>query len=97
MTARTVTLFDPTPPREAAGAAGARRGTALAGRTVGFIDNAKPNFNHLVDDLADLLTTRYGVKAVVKRRKTSASIPAPPGMLREITDACDVVIAGSGD
>ena len=25
----------------------------LAGKVVGFIDNAKPNFNHLVDDLAD--------------------------------------------
>ena len=26
----------------------------LAGKTVGFIDNAKPNFQYLVDDLADL-------------------------------------------
>src|SRR6266404_6951626 len=31
----------------------------LAGRTVGFIDNAKLNFNHLVDDLGELLVSKY--------------------------------------
>ena len=25
----------------------------LAGKTIGFIDNAKPNFNYLVDDLGE--------------------------------------------
>src|SRR5882762_2942529 len=32
----------------------------LAGKTVGFIDNAKLNFNHLVDDLGELLVSKYG-------------------------------------
>jgi len=42
---------------------------SLAGKVVGFIDNAKPNFNHLVDDLAELLIRKYGVAEVVKHRK----------------------------
>jgi hypothetical protein len=97
--AGTVTLFDPTAPSGACAASAAPGTTfaSLAGKVVGFIDNAKPNFNHLADDLGELLMARYGVKAIVKRRKSAASIPAPPDMLREVSDACDVVITGSGD
>ena len=92
----TVTLFDPTAPR-AGGGGQVRKMAGLEGAVVGFIDNAKPNFNHLVDDLADLLVSRYGVRAVVKRRKRSASVPAPEEMIREVVGQCDLVITGSGD
>ena len=95
--AGTVTLFDPTAPRRESGGGEGRTLDALKGAVVGFIDNAKPNFNHLVDDLAELLLSRYGVRAVVKRRKRSASVPAPEEMLREVTSQCDLVITGSGD
>ena len=50
-----------------------------------------------MDDLADLLVAKYGVKQVIKRKKRSASLPVPEDMLRELVDQCDVVIAGSGD
>ena len=96
----TVKLYDPTAPRREAkdtpGTAKAALGS-LAGKTVGFIDNAKPNFDLLVDDLAELLTSKYGVARVVKRRKPSASVPAKPEIIAELSDACDVVITGSGD
>ncbi len=89
-------LFDPTAParerREEP-----RLMARLEGAVVGFIDNAKPNFDHLVDDLADLLESRHGVRAVVKRRKRAASVPAPGEMMRELTGQCDLVITGSGD
>lgn len=93
----TLTLYDPTAPRAEAAAAGPARGTVLAGAVIGFIDNAKPNFNHLADDLGALLVARYGAARVVKCRKTSASIAATPEMIAAITGECDVVIAGSGD
>ena len=93
-----ILLYDPTAPRRESGAAPARTTLAgLKGAVVGFIDNAKPNFNFLVDDLAELLESRYGVRAVVKRRKRSASVPAPEEMLREVASQCDLVITGSGD
>jgi hypothetical protein len=69
----------------------------LAGKVVGFIDNAKPNFNYLVDDLAELLTSQHGVKRVLKRQKRSASVPAPDAVIREFAEQCDLVITGSGD
>ena len=95
--AATVTLYDPTAPRREGGGGEGKKLAGLKGAVVGFIDNAKPNFNHLVDDLADLLVSRYGVRSVVKRRKRSASVPAPEEILREITSQCDLVITGSGD
>lgn len=90
-------LFDPTPPPPSAETGAARPFAPLAGAVVGFIDNAKPNFEHLVDAIADELLARGGVRAVVKRRKRAASVPAPDAMLAELLGQCDVVIAGSGD
>lgn len=92
-----VLLYDPTATRREGPQPAGVKLASLSGRVVGFIDNAKPNFNHLVDDLAELLVARYGVKSVVKLRKHSASVPAPAEMMRELVDQCDVVIAGSGD
>jgi hypothetical protein len=95
---KTVILFDPTAPRGEAGAESSRAALAgLSGAVVGFIDNAKPNFDHLVDDLAELLVSRYGVRRVVKRRKPSASVPARPELVEQLAGECDMVIAGSGD
>jgi hypothetical protein len=92
-----VLLYDPTAPRRTQGAAAGAKLATLAGKVVGFVDNAKPNFDHLVDDLAALLVASYGVARVVKRRKQSASVPAPEEVLAELAEECDVVIAGSGD
>ena len=69
----------------------------LSGKVVGFIDNAKPNFDHLVDDLSAILTHDYGVASVITRRKRGPGIPAPADVMEELTAQCDVVITGSGD
>ena len=68
-----------------------------AGRTVGFIDNTKHNFDRLADELGALLRARHGVTAVLRRRKANAAVAAPPELIAELAKACDVVFAGSGD
>ena len=68
----------------------------LRGKVVGFIDNSKPNFNHLVDDIAELLAAKHGIASVVKHRKRAASIPAPDAVMKDLA-RCDLVITGSGD
>ena len=90
-------VYDPTAPAPAALKDMQRTVGDLAGKTIGFIDNAKPNFNFLVDDIAELLLARHGVKAVVKRAKRSASVAAAPEMIDDIARECDLVITGSGD
>ena len=67
------------------------------GRTVGFLDNTKSNFDRLTAGLGELLRERYGVKAVVHRRKANASTPAAPELIAELGKECDVVFAGSAD
>jgi hypothetical protein len=70
---------------------------SLAGRTVGFIDNPKHNFDRLADEIGAVLRERHGVKTVIRRRKANASTPAAPEILVELAKTCDVVFAGSGD
>ncbi len=50
----------------------------LRGLTVGFVDNTKHNFDLLVQEMGALLKERFGVKAVVHRRKANASTAAAP-------------------
>jgi hypothetical protein len=90
-------VFVPTAPSMRKSEQPARALDTLRGRVVGFIDNAKPNFHNLVDDLAELLVARYGVSKVIKRRKRAASVPAPDAMVEELAKSCDLVITGSGD
>ena len=70
---------------------------ALAGKVIGFIDNSKPNFNHLVDDLSQLLVEKHGARSVIKRRKRSASEGAPEAVMHELVEQCDAIVTGSGD
>jgi hypothetical protein len=93
----SVLLYNPTAVRAAGGDTRQQALAGLKGRVVGFIDNAKPNFDHLVDDLAGLLVSRYGVKSVVKRKKRAASVPADDIVYEELAAQCDLVITGSGD
>jgi hypothetical protein len=93
----TISLYDPTAPRLARPEQPEQLLAALAGKVVGFIDNAKPNFNYLVDDLAELLKSKHGVRQVLKRQKRSASVPAPDEVIKEFAEQCDLVITGSGD
>ena len=60
-------ILDPTATPGGEASQGRHVMDTLAGKTIGFIDNAKPNFNHLVDDIADELLRRHGVAKVLKR------------------------------
>jgi hypothetical protein len=93
----TTIILDPTAAAGLSTQAPWRALDTLQGKTVGFIDNSKPNFNHLADDLAQLLVARHGAASVIRRRKLSASIPASESVLDEISRECDLVITGSGD
>ncbi|MFQ5899057.1 MAG: hypothetical protein ACE5JN_12550 [Candidatus Methylomirabilia bacterium] len=69
----------------------------LSGRTVGFLDNTKANFDQLVGQMTALLTERFRVRAVVHRKKANAASPASPEILAELAKQCDVVFTGSAD
>jgi hypothetical protein len=95
--AETQFVYDPVAPCLGASYESRRSLDRLAGKVIGFIDNAKPNFNFLVDELSELLVSKYGVAGVIKRRKRSASQGAAEAVIKELTEQCDAVITGSGD
>ena len=90
-------VYDPTAPSPEAMQNLRRLVGDLNGKVVGFIDNTKPNFNLLIDDIAALLTERHGVKTIVKTVKRSVATPAAAQVLDDLASQCDLVVTGSGD
>jgi hypothetical protein len=93
----SILVYEPVAPCLTQPRASRRSLDTLAGKVVGFIDNSKPNFNHLVEDLSRILVEEHGVKAVVKRRKRSASQGLTHEVMDELVAQVDAVITGSGD
>jgi hypothetical protein len=69
----------------------------LAGKVIGFIDNSKPNFNYLTEELSKLLIEKHGVKQVITRRKRSASQGLADAVMDDLVAQTDAVVTGSGD
>lgn len=93
----SLTVYDPTAPERTAGHHKRRTLDTLKGKVAGFIDNAKPNYDQLIDAIGELLVSRYGVKSIVKQRKHLASIAASKEAMSDLTRRCDFVIVGLGD
>jgi len=69
----------------------------LAGKRVVLLENGKQNARELLTGVAERLQQRHPGLAFDVRRKQSASLPADPALLVEITKEADVVLTGSGD
>ena len=70
---------------------------SLPGKIVGFIDNSKPNFKLLADEIAEGLKNKYGVHSTLMHSKRGPSIPAAQSVIDDLARRCDLVIAGSGN
>ena len=73
----------------------APRPGALAGRSVGILDNSKPNARVLLERLAELLAARAGTASVRIWTKPTSAQPAE--CLDEIARSVEVVLTGSAD
>ncbi len=90
-------LVNPTTQAVVAPFDGAPRLPTLAGARVGLIDDSKRNADVLLEELAEVLRTRYEIAEVRWHRKPSASKPADPAAIRELAASCDSVIVAVGD
>jgi hypothetical protein len=87
-------IVNPTSGAPAAGGSLRRVLDNLAGRTVGFFSNNKPNAAALLERLEELLRERFDVTAR-RYAKQVPSLAADTDLLDAITRDCDaVVIAG---
>jgi hypothetical protein len=69
----------------------------LNGKTVGLLDNSKPNADKLEDRFAELLRERLDVAKVVRRRKLTAQQGAPKDYLDQLAAEADFILSGLGD
>ncbi len=92
-----IRVLNPVGEVKPAPVAPAPRQPDLAGKVVGFLDNRKANADVLFGAIGELLRERYGVAEVVHRQKDYAAIGAPPELIADLAERCDVVIAGTGD
>ena len=90
-------LVNPTTEAIIAPFDGAPRLPTLAGTRLGVIDDSKRNADVLLEELVELLRTRYEISDVKWHRKPSASKPADPEVIREMAESCDAVIVAVGD
>jgi hypothetical protein len=68
----------------------------LDGKTIGFLDNTKTNFDALIRTMEGLLRERYALTGAVYQRKLNAATPAPPEALAALAGV-DLVVTGSAD
>jgi len=68
----------------------------LSGTVIGLLDNAKIGTAPFYDHLARMLTSRFGVREFIRRRKPDSSRPVPPTLLGELS-AADAIVSGIGD
>ncbi len=90
-------LVNPTTEPIVAPFDGAPRLPSLAGTRLGIIDDSKRNADVLLEELVDLLRTRYEISDVKWHRKPTSSRPADPAAIRELAEQCDSVVIAIGD
>ena len=90
-------LVNPTTQAIVAPFDGAPRLASMAGTRLGIIDDSKRNADVLLEELVEVLRTRYEISDVKWHRKPSASKPADPEAIRELVESSAPVIVAVGD
>ncbi len=91
-------ILDPTGATDAAADTSlAPRPTTLRGKTLGLLDNTKPNGAALLTELGSVLRERYGVKEVLMYSKPYFGTPVEPTQTQRIFEECDFAITAIGD
>lgn len=77
-------------------AAGAASIPVLTGKTIGLLDNRKPNADVVLGHIADRLAARMGIQ-VVRRDDKNAAIPCDDQVLEGIAKEVEIVLTGTAD
>ena len=77
--------------------AGGSAGDLYAVVRIAAVKDPSRRQRQLLEELAEVLRTRYEIAEVRWHRKPSASRPADPTALKELAEHCDAVIIAVGD
>jgi hypothetical protein len=99
MTAQYIEVLDPT------GVNAEQRITAssgvgdLNGKTIGFIDNGKPNYDIFLDRLIELLSQRFKFAGIIraKKKEKDTGTALNSAEIEKLVKGCDIVLNGICD
>ncbi len=74
----------------------AARVLELSGQRIGFLDNGKERADEILAVIEELLTARFEYTAVLRRRKEQYTKNAPPELIDELAERCDLVVGAVG-
>jgi hypothetical protein len=94
MDANHIEVVSPIAQREISERRLAHRGSELHGKTVGLLDNSKPNADKFLEYVADLLKKEYAGIKILPRRKTTRT---EADCLPELLEKCDAVVTAFAD
>ena len=89
-------LVDPTTSPVVPSFVAAPRLSDLKNKRIGLIDDCKENAKELLDIITDVIKEKFGVESVCYHRKPSASKPADPEVISNMTNECDYAIVAIG-
>jgi hypothetical protein len=90
-------ILDPTHEAPVTSVAYPPRPGSLQGLRVGLVENTKHNSDRLLQKIGDVLKAEYGAAETRMWRKHNASVPAHGELIAELSQSCDVMVAGIGD
>ena len=89
-----IEVINPIAQRQVKGRKLAHRGSELHGKTVGLLDNSKPNADKFLEQVAELLKNQYnGIRILPRRKMTRTEADCLPELLEE----CDAVVTAFAD
>ncbi len=93
---RTIRVLSPVAESKVGQSAARPLPADLAGKSLGFLDNTKANFELLARHMEALLRERHPLARVVYQRKANVATPAAPETLAAL-QGLDLVVTGSAD
>lgn len=69
---------------------------SLENKVVGLIDDSKENAKEILWVAVEVLKSKFGIKHVEYHRKPSASKPADPEIIQQMSSKCDYVLVAIG-
>jgi hypothetical protein len=91
-------ILDPTGDSDrAADTTLAPRLGSLRGKTLGLLDNGKPNGSVLLTEIGNHLRERYGLRDVIMYTKSYFGTPVDQTLIERIMAECNFAVAAIGD
>lgn len=91
-------ILDPTGDSDgAADTTLAPRLGSLRGKTLGLLDNGKPNGSVLLTEIGNHLRERYGLRDVIMYTKSYFGTPVDQTLVERIMAECNFAVAAIGD